>query len=49
MYLRNFIKLYLNFMYKGGYVLSRELKDRQCTYDVTLRCAPGTITAVEKQ
>jgi hypothetical protein len=29
MYLRKFIKLYLSFMYNGGYNLSRELKDGQ--------------------
>jgi len=34
-------------MYNGGYILSRELKDRQCTYEVKLRCVPATIAAVE--
>jgi hypothetical protein len=36
-------------MYNGGYILNRELKDGQSTYDVKLRCAPATIAAVEKQ
>lgn len=38
-------------MYNGGgdYILRKELKDRQCMYDVKVGCFRATITAVEKQ